>query len=459
MTSTEPAQGNPTLEAAKDAIARRDWVLARHILTSLVQERSNGTAAFFMARVEVEEGNPDAAEPWLDAFLETRPNHAGGRVLKARVHLLRDEPGKAKAEAFAALDIEPNHALALRILSDIANQKASTIVRDLIKTIDNWYLKARENGPTPAVIEAAKKLTRIEPGLDWNEDPVQAKVAYFCFAPDIDAALQNYDAELIEVSTRFDYITWPKRIQEHVRGKSVIDVGCGFGGYGMGFLVAGAKDYAGLDPVMKLDSTRAKNKRTRTWSDMGVTPDDIVKALPAIRLLEGISEDLSFDEKFDTIALNNVTEHLIQLDEVFAGLVPLCKSDASIVYLHHNFYGWNGHHFSPNRPAQLDENDAAHKLVYDWRHIDLAQDLPADHYFKTHLNRVRLDEIRSITDKYFDVETWQEIPSSKETLARLTPDILDRLRTFMPDIQERELTTNAVLCVARPKPDDAKSSA
>jgi SAM-dependent methyltransferase len=301
------------------------------------------------------------------------------------------------------------------------------------------------------VLEAARALQRCDPGPDWTKDPRQATIAYFHHATDLEWALRNYDAHLVDVSTRFDYVAWPKRIQQYVRGKSVLDVGCGFGGFGMGFLIAGTASYAGLDPAMELDSSRAKNKRLRKWADMGVTPRQIADALPAIRLFQSSSEDKSFDETFDTIALHNVTEHLMQLEEVLSGLTRLCKPDTDLVFHHHNYYCWNGHHLPPNQPAQLDENDPKHQAVYDWRHINALPHLPDDHYIMTSLNRVRLDELKELTEKYFDIVRWDEILSSEQTLARLTPDVVERVRAVVPDITERELTVNAVFAVARPK--------
>ncbi|CUH82611.1 tetratricopeptide repeat protein [Tropicibacter naphthalenivorans] len=437
---------------AKQAIQRSDWPEAHDLLTQLLAQRPSGVVRFFLARVQHEQGKPDEALGMLAPFLEKNPDHAGGHLLQGRIFLALDDLDAAEAAVLRAIELNPELTPATRLLDQIRQERVMIQARQFIAVVDADYLAARDTGPSEALIAAAQGLADLPPGPNWNNDTEQAKIAYFHFAPDLKQALRNYDPHLIDVSTRFDYITWPKRIQDHVRGKSVIDVGCGFGGYGMGFLVAGAVDYAGLDPVMKLDSTRAKNKRTRTWSDMGVTPREVADALPAIRLFECIAEDMPVEETFDTVALHNVTEHLIQLDLVFSGLVKLCKPDTRVIYLHHNFFCWNGHHFAPNQPHQLDLDNPKHLEVYDWRHIDLhAAGLPDDHYFTTHLNQIRLDEIRAITEKYFDIEVWDEIPSSQATLERLTPEILDRVRQSVPDLTERELKTNVVFCIARPK--------
>jgi SAM-dependent methyltransferase len=219
----------------------------------------------------------------------------------------------------------------------------------------------------------------------------------------------------------------------------------------MGFLIAGATAYTGLDPAMELDSSRAKNKRVRKWADMGITPREITEALPAIRLVQASSEEATFDESFDTIALHNVTEHLIRLDEVLAGLARLCTPSTEVVFHHHNYYCWNGHHLPPNQPEHLDVKNPKHQLVYDWRHIDAVPELSGDHYIMTNLNRVRLDELREVVVRYFDIVAWDEIASSDTTLARLTPQVLERVRRTVPDITERDLRVNTVLGVARPR--------
>jgi SAM-dependent methyltransferase len=301
------------------------------------------------------------------------------------------------------------------------------------------------------MLQAAEALQRFSPGSNWGQDRRLARLAYFRHCSDVGAALRNYDAHLIDISAEFDYIRWPQRIQQYVRGKTVLDIGCGFGGFGMGFLIAGATAYTGLDPKMELDSSRAKNKRTRRWDDMGVTPREIAAALPAIRLIQSSSEDHSVDETFDTITLHNVTEHLLRLDEVMSGLPRLSKKHTNVVFHHHNYYCWNGHHLPPNQPKQLDETNPKHQQVYDWRHINMLRDVPDDHYVKTALNRVRLDDLHRITEKYFDIIQWEEVPSSDETLARLTPEIVERVGQAVPDITERDLTTHVVFAVARPK--------
>lgn len=439
------------LEAAKAAMEQKDWANARRLLAPVVAEHPHGIGAFHLARAELELGRPDVAEPLVAAFRAWRPKHVGARLLSASVHVANGQLDEAESEARAALDLEPDRPAASRLLERVAAARNDSHVDRLIDVIDGAHLDARTNGPTPEMLAAARELSRLAPGPDWTRDRRQATIAYFHFAEGLDSALRNYDPHLIDISTQFDYVTWPKRIQEYIHGRSVLDVGCGFGGFGMGFLIAGTSAYAGLDPSMELDSSRARDKRLRRWTDMSVTPRQIAETLPAIRLVQSSLENTNLDETFDTIALHNVTEHLEQPEQVLSGLTRLCKPHTDVILHHDNFYSWNGHHLAPNQPGQLEEGNPKHQQFYDWRHINLVPDLPAEHSIMTNLNRIRLDELREITERYFDIVEWEEILSSESTLARLTPEIVDRVREVVPDISERELTVNTVFAVARLK--------
>lgn len=447
----DPFDSTDVITAATAAIEQKEWGEVRRLLAPVVVEDPHGIGAFHLARAELELGRPDVAGLLVTAFRAWRPKHVGARVLSARVHLASGQLDDAESEVSLAGELDPEHPAVPRLLSRIDAARVDADLDRIIEVVDRGYLQARTDGPTDEMLDAAERLGHEAPGTRWARDRRQATIAYFHFASDVRSALLNYDPHLIDISAKFDYVTWPKRIQAQVRGRSVLDVGCGFGGFGMGFLIAGATSYLGLDPAMELDSSQAKNKRIRRWADMGVTPREIAAALPAIRLVQSSSEDTSLDETFDTIALHNVTEHLMHLDEVLRGLTRLCKPHTDVVLHHHNFYCWNGHHRAPNQPEQLDEGNPKHGELYDWRHINLLPGLADDHYFNTHLNRVRLHELREITEQYFDIVRWDEIPSSESTLARLTPGIRDRVREVVPDISERELTVNTVFAVARPK--------
>ncbi len=451
----------PDFQIGKSAALEGDLITSQVHLSADADKRPQSSASFFLALAEFKNGRLEDARLRTKAFLTHKPDHPGALLLSARIHLERakEQPPEslsamremALERLNRALTVKPDFPAAASLRDEIYGASSRQKMEATLSEFDQKFQKASSKEERAALRPLFDELVKEDAGKGWNNDPVMAKISFLQRAKDFNWAIANYDPRLVEVSVELDYITWPKRIQELVKGRSVLDVGCGFGGYGTGFLVAGATEYSGLDPQMNLESSRAKNKRIRKWSDMGITPREIMEQNPAISLYQGTAEEIDFEEKFDTISLHNVTEHLIYLEDVLAGLVPLCHQDTNIVYLHHNFYCWNGHHFAPNQPHQIDLDNAKHREVIDWGHIELVKDLPDDHYFKTRLNRVRLDDIREITERHFDIMIWDEIPSSEATLARFSDGILGRFQKTIPSLTKRDLIVNAVYCVARRK--------
>jgi SAM-dependent methyltransferase len=444
----EPPVTPDGLEAARQAVAAKDWTTARRILAPLVARDPYGVPGFLLARTELELGRPESAGPLVTAFRAQRPRHVGSAVLASRIHLAKGELGDADTMARKVLELEPHNEAAHRLLQQIAAAVVAQGVAAHLETVDARYPEARSGDPSAELLGAAQALHDVEPAPDWTRDPAQAKIAYFHHARDLRDALRSYDPVLIDVATRFDLLSWPSRMKDHL-GASVLDVGCGSGGLGIGYLVAGASSYTGIDPALELDSTRARNRRTRRWEDLGVTPRRITEQLPAVRLVRSAVEDHPFDGTFDTIVLHNVSEHLADPDRVLVRLRGLCHPGTRIVLLHHSFYSWSGHKRQPRLPAQLDERNPDHRQVYDWQHVVDVPRLPEGHDFLVNLNRLRLDELRAAVERHFVVEEWDEMPSDPPTLARLTPAVLDRVRSVVPDITERELTVNSVYCVGR----------
>ncbi|BBM01320.1 hypothetical protein GL2_13940 [Microbulbifer sp. GL-2] len=59
--------------------------------------------------------------------------------------------------------------------------------------------------------------------------------------------------------------------------------------------------------------------------------------------------------------------------------------------------------------------------------------------------------MKSITNKYFNIEEWELWPSNDKVLERLTPKIENRIKKEIPDITLDEIKTNVVFCVATAK--------
>ena len=406
---------------------------------------------FKLAKVDFKKGDLTAAKKALEELIEKNQIPAQAWKLRSQIHLDEKDLNAARAAFEKAKSINPNLPNLQALDRKIEDLEVAETISGLIAKLDSFYPEWLGKDPNEEMLNLAGQLLTYNEGTKWGDDVCQAKVAFIKNCSDLSRALANYDPDLIQKSVEYGYVTWPKRIQKYVKHKKVLDVGCGFGGFGTGFLIAGASEYTGLDPSMDLDSTRAKNKRIRKWASLDKTPREIANNSPDIRLLQGVAEDIDFSETFDLIVMHNVTEHLMQIEQVFSGLVPLCHNETRIIYTHHNYYCWNGHHFMPNQPGQIDYENPKHLEVYDWRHINFLDHLPEDHYFATHLNRIRLGELRRLTEKYFTVVQWDEKLSNDETLSRLNPDIVQRVRTTVPDIEEREMKVNMVFCVAIPR--------
>ena len=81
--------------------------------------------------------------------------------------------------------------------------------------------------------------------------------------------------DLIARTVDFGYVMWPFTIRELIVDKDVLDVGCGSGVHGLSFIMAGARSYTGLDPLIDLASSKVKHKsaalldrlRLHSWAD------------------------------------------------------------------------------------------------------------------------------------------------------------------------------------------------
>jgi SAM-dependent methyltransferase len=216
--------------------------------------------------------------------------------------------------------------------------------------------------------------------------------------------------------------------------------------HGIGFIIAGARSYTGVDPRIDHASERVKDLTTGGYVGFGWTGAEIERRLPRIRLVSGRVEDLPDDALFDVAVLHNVTEHLHDLESVLAAAAGHLRPDGELVYQHHNYYAWNGHHMAPKRVSDIDADDPEQRQVLDWAHIDFQP--PPEHYISRGLNRLRLHEVRAMTERHYDIAHWDLIPSDAERGAgRLTDAIAQRY----PALEAIELTTQYAFCRAHPK--------
>ncbi|QLC23984.1 class I SAM-dependent methyltransferase [Parasphingopyxis algicola] len=308
-----------------------------------------------------------------------------------------------------------------------------------------------------AVTEAAhvaewfRRRLPILDGYFWLDDPEAAKAAHFAYADDLERACRNYDPGLIELALRHGYLGWPYRMRRYLRGRDILDIGCGPGLYGTAFLMMGAQSYTGVDPRINLDKARIKDKRKRRYVELPNTLGHIAEHCPDIELIPAKHDALDPDRRFDILSLHNVTEHLLDIGTILSGLGRYVRADGYLLYNHHNFYCWNGHHLAPNSVDRIDPQSEQQRQLIDWNHILNVGNFAPDHYMRTKLNRIKLDELKRMTRIAFDIEHWDEKRSPPETLERLKPDILEKVLAFDGELTRDDLEINTVTCVARPK--------
>ena len=250
----------------------------------------------------------------------------------------------------------------------------------------------------------------------------------------------------VQQALELGYLRWPKALAPWCRGRDVVDVGCGMGLHGLGFLLEGARSYTGVDPLIKPKSGVLKSLHSGKRLDCGWTPEMLMERIDRFRMIRGISNELEGRMLFDVATLHNATEHLTDLAGVFASVARLLRPGGRLIFSHHNWFSWNGHHQEPKTIGRLDLTNPIQQRFADWAHLDGTH--PPDHYVMTKLNRLRLEEVRAITGQHFEIELERTTPSTpNQGAGRLT----EAIRARHPNLTEADFTTQSLFCVARLK--------
>lgn len=229
------------------------------------------------------------------------------------------------------------------------------------------------------------------------------------------------------------------------RGRRVLDIGMGGGPHCVPFVVGGAAAYIGVDPLIGTDQVRDY----RSLTDPSVpryhafpwSADEIMHLVPEAVLLPGTVEERAEDVKAlrpDFAMMSAVTEHLRDPASVFHTVWEALSPGGVLWFSHCNYYSWTGHHRPPRSVAQYDPTNDAHNAVIDWRHLEPNH----SEYNNPNFNRIRLDDLRLLTMKYFEIIEWN---LALVAIDRLTSEIRRRHAKYSLE----ELLSQVVYVTAR----------
>lgn len=243
--------------------------------------------------------------------------------------------------------------------------------------------------------------------------------------------------KIYDVACEIGHDKWPQQVSSLVRSKDVLDYGCGTTLYGAVLRAHGARRYVGIDPRVDLDRTSYRSRIEKKTVKRSISLNNI---LAIIDNLDYYGYDIQAEQQFDVILMHTVTEHLSDVDSTFARLSQFLRPGGQMWFLHDNFYGWAGHHLAPHSVRAFDPNNPDHQRYADWAHVsnDINDDTFGD------LNRIRLDDLKTVTSKYFDIMEWKEIREKSPVSTRLTPIIRNKLMNY----SDRDLLTKHVICCA-----------
>lgn len=238
-------------------------------------------------------------------------------------------------------------------------------------------------------------------------------------------------------------------VDDHIglRGKRILEVGCGHCWYAPFFLGRGAISYTGIDPFRDFEDHRIYNYNqfsAQNWQDAYKRAEmslrEFIGSFENIYLYnEDILTTILPESSFDGIFLLSVSEHFKRPKEAFKKISDLLVPGGKLFIAHHNYYSWAGHHQAPKFVSEYDPGDEKMRFVADWNH--LLSFIPNDGSDMDYLNFIRIHELIEIVQSMFHIEQCLFDESKEETgRSRLTDDII---RHF-PQYSKKDLLTDMV---------------
>jgi SAM-dependent methyltransferase len=296
----------------------------------------------------------------------------------------------------------------------------------------NWSLS---DLPSSAIAQLGCEIGKLD-------SAASLLASYSYFNGPLDPGAAEVLQKGFKVACEVGHDAWPRSIRGLWPCRDVLDVGCGTTFYGAVIRALGAKSYYGVDPRFDANRRTFRSRLVKGSVKTALSVGDVTKYIPQLAYSSNI---VLTPDSFDLAVAHTVTEHLLDLDGMFKGVAQALRKGGQFWFLHDNFYSWAGHHMAPNSPSAYDPSNAEHVAVADWAHVKF--DAPPDHPFRTNLNRIRIDELRAIVERYFEIDSWEEVAEKSKVVSRLTRDLEKRLAP----ITRRELTVKHVVCLATVK--------
>lgn len=427
----------PAYQLAVVMDALRQVVSLEHLVVS-----AGGTSPY-MAGFRVH-GEMPPIEPMFGLFEQANWNARSAQETWQRI--LRPLPAAVQAR------LKPGVALLLHD-ADLPGEAMMALAELPPQALQEarWARQIR-GGRYPALVALTEARARLDPGnkehrrtiaavvKSFDKDAAAAQLAFLHFNEGDPAALACWDPDIIAQAVAFKAMDWPRRIRDHVRGCDVLDLACGSGLHGIGHLVVGARSYTGLDPALDLDREHGKNRAGRSKGQVfGWTGRQLMARMPRLRLVPGWLDALEPEPAFDLVVLHNAIEGMTDIEADIAGIAARLRPGGKLVFRHQNFFAWNGHRQAPRLVSDILPGDPGQESRLDWRHLLPAGAEPAP-------DRIRVDALRALLERRFDILDWTEVPSTPEQgAARLTPAIMAR----HPDLTERDFLTHTVFGTVR----------
>ncbi len=255
---------------------------------------------------------------------------------------------------------------------------------------------------------------------------------------------------MLQAAMDYGYLEWPFRVSPWLRGARLCDIGCGNSLHAIGFLYCGAASYTGYDPALAKRSSLLKDKRGTHGAlrQSEFSPSEIERLVPCVKFIAEPFPAEPRSEPYDVVVMHNVTEHIPDLDALFAAIRASLKPEGMLLFAHPSYTSWSGHHMKPRMLHEIDENDPDQRNFIDWNHLIERDDWPDS--VRHGQNRIRLRDLFVTVGRHFRIECWTErLSRPKEGWGRLTPEI----EAAHPEYTRQDFLVKTVFCAAQPRPD------